>query len=69
MLNSQGATNARCFSYTSSDGSVSVVCQNFSCNTLSGSNGPKSILIAEFGNLFIYFSDHFFEIKGGKRFS
>jgi len=68
MLNSQGTTNERCFSYTSSDGSVGEVCQNFSCNTLSGSNGPKSILIAEFGNLFIYSSNHFFEIKGGKWF-
>lgn len=66
MLNFQGTINA--FSYTSSDGSVGVVCQNFSCNTLPGSNGPISI-IAEFGNLYFYSSNHFFEIKGGKWFS
>ena len=60
MLNSEGTTNARCFSYTRSDGSAGVVCQNFSRNTLSGSNEPKSILIAEFGNIFNYSSKHFF---------
>jgi len=62
MLNSQGTTNARCFSYTSSDSSAGVVCQNFSCNNLPGSNGPKSILIAELGNLFLYSSKLFFEM-------
>lgn len=69
MLTSEGTTNARCLSYTSSDGSASVVCQNFSCNSLSESNGPKNILMAEFGNIFNYSSNHFFEIKGGKPFS
>jgi hypothetical protein len=63
MLNSQGTTNAKCFSYTSSDGSAGAVCQKFSCNTLSGSNRPKCILIAEFGNLFIYSSNHFLRQK------